>query len=61
MPSVALCNVQIADLTFTGAWPMITVSITTQPEEVRHLLPWAMMLADSRGSELAVLKLRSLQ
>ncbi|MFY9256004.1 MAG: DUF389 domain-containing protein [Fuerstiella sp.] len=33
---------------------MTTVLIVTQPEEVRHLMPWAMMLADSRGSELAV-------
>lgn len=34
---------------------MTTVLIATQPEEVWHLLPWAMMLADSGDSELNVL------
>ena len=34
---------------------MTTILIATTPDEVQNLLPWASLLADSRGSQLSVL------
>ena len=34
---------------------MTTILIATTPDEVQNLLPWATLLADSRGSQLSIL------